>query len=230
MNKISYLGINLSNEFEMLKNLVSPRKPFTMILGGNSLESSTKLINFYSNSIDKLLLAGKIALDVLSEYGNKNIFLSQTKTISQYTRNALRITRNKLILPNDFIQKDKLEDENTTNVDIFNLSPSAVKGDIGKKTLIKFHDILNTSNTILMNGIPGMYEVDGFQNGTIEIFETLASLTKKNVFTFLTGGGIRHIIKDLGYSYNDFSYISLAEDKIMNILGGDLIPIISILE
>jgi len=230
MNNISYLGFNISNEYKILKNLVSPRKPFTMILGGNNLESSSKLVNFYSNSIDKLLLTGKPSLEVLSEYGNKNIFLSQTNSISPYVLNVLRISRNKLILPNDFIQKDKLEDENSSNVDIFNLNPISIKGDIGKKTLVKYQDLLNVSNTILINGIPGMYEVEGFQNGTIEIFQTLSSLTKKNVFTFLVGSTIRHIIKDLGYSYNDFSYISLAEDKIFNILGGDLIPIITILE
>jgi len=230
MNNISYLGFNISNEYRILKNLVRPRKSFTMFLGGNNLESSIKLVNFYSNSIDKLLLAGKPSLEVLAEYGNKNIFLSQTNSISPYVLNVLKICRNKIILPNDFIQKDKLEDEKSLNIDIFNLNPTSIKGDIGKKTLVKFHDILNTSNTILINGIPGMYEVDGFQNGTIEVFQAIANLTKKNVFTFLTGSTIRHVIKDLGYSYNDFSYISLAEDKIFNILGGDLIPIVAILE
>ena len=57
--------------------------------------------------------------------------------------------------------------------------------DIGPKTIDKIKTVLNKAKTVLWNGPMGIFEIDKFANGTLEIAKTLANIKATTVI----GGG-----------------------------------------
>jgi len=76
--------------------------------------------------------------------------------------------------------------------------------DIGEKTLEKYKNIIDKTNTIFINGTVGLYEDERFKNGTIGILEILKNSRAK---TFVGGGDALSATNKLGYE-NAFYYKS----------------------
>ncbi len=95
--------------------------------------------------------------------------------------------------------------------------------DIGSETIKKFTKTIMNSRTICVKGPIGVYEIEEFRKGTKEI---LKAVSASSAFSFLGGGDMLHIIKEIDMKREDFSYVCLAGGALIAYLSGACLPVI----
>ena len=79
------------------------------------------------------------------------------------------------------------------------------------------------SKTIIWNGPTGVFEMDKFANGTIQVADALVDATKKGCFTLIGGGDSVAAIKK--YKLEDkVSYVSTGGGAMLEFLEGKPLP------
>ena len=171
-------GFLIEEEINNLKKLDNPERPFTVIMGGKKVSDKIKLIENLITKVDYLLVGGAMVYTFLKSEGKEigNSFLEEDYI--DYCSKLLNQYKDKIILIEDnFIDIDKC-------IDIDNMSSDSVGYDIGIKSVERFKEIINKSNTIFFNGSLGFVE-GGYTYGTKNILEAL----NKDKKTVVIGGG-----------------------------------------
>jgi phosphoglycerate kinase len=89
-------------------------------------------------------------------------------------------------LPTDHIIADTFSDKaKTKSVDKMGIIDGWMGMDIGPKTISHFEKIIKGAGTIFWNGPMGVFEMEKFSNGTVQIAKALAKCDAKTV----VGGG-----------------------------------------
>ena len=171
-------GFLIEEEINNLKKLDNPERPFTVIMGGKKVSDKIKLIEKLITKVDYLLVGGAMVYTFLKSEGKEigNSFLEEDYI--DYCSKLLSEYKDKIILIEDnFIDINKC-------IDIDNMSSDSVGYDIGIKSVERFKEIINKSNTIFFNGSLGYVE-GGYTYGTKNILEAL----NKDKKTVVIGGG-----------------------------------------
>lgn len=171
-------GFLIEEEINNLKKLDNPERPFTVIMGGKKVSDKIKLIEKLITKVDYLLVGGAMVYTFLKSEGKEigNSFLEEDYI--DYCSKLLSEYKDKIILIEDnFIDINKC-------IDIDNMSSDSVGYDIGIKSVERFKEIINKSNTIFFNGSLGFVE-GGYTYGTKNILEAL----NKDKKTVVIGGG-----------------------------------------
>ena len=98
--------------------------------------------------------------------------------------------------------------------------------DIGRQTMEKYAEILKKAESVVIKGTAGVYEKRGFEIGTKNILETVASL---NAFTLVGGGDTSIAMEKLGIDKNRISYVSIAGGAFITAISGEKLPAIEAL-
>ncbi|MCP4055240.1 MAG: phosphoglycerate kinase, partial [Mesoflavibacter sp.] len=102
--------------------------------------------------------------------------------------------------------------------------------DAGPKSLEQFKDVVLESKTILWNGPLGVFEMENFANGTIELGNFIAEATKNGAFSLVGGGDSVAAVKQFGFE-DKVSYVSTGGGAMLESLEGKTLPgIAAILE
>ena len=99
--------------------------------------------------------------------------------------------------------------------------------DIGAETCDEYISLLSAADAILVKGPAGIYEKEGFAEGTARIFNAVA---RSNAFTVLGGGDTTSALNAVGISKNEFSYVSLAGGALLKFLLGEELPALEVLK
>ena len=120
-------------------------------------------------------------------------------------------------------------DDESDFYDLNNIPSNYYGVDIGPGTIKEFSEIISRSETILWNGPMGIFEVDGFQNGTKQLAMNISSETQNDVITIVGGGDSSSAIKNFSL-VNEFSHISTGGGASLELLSGNNLPAIYALE
>ena len=120
-------------------------------------------------------------------------------------------------------------DDESDFYDLNNIPSNYYGVDIGPGTIKEFSEIISRSETILWNGPMGIFEVDGFQNGTKQLALNISSETQNDVITIVGGGDSSSAIKNFSL-VNEFSHISTGGGASLELLSGNNLPAIYALE
>ncbi len=102
--------------------------------------------------------------------------------------------------------------------------------DCGPKSKQNFHDVVMQSKTILWNGPLGVFEMEKFASGTIELGNSIAEATKNGAFSLVGGGDSVAAVKQFGFQ-DKVSYVSTGGGAMLESLEGKTLPgIAAILE
>jgi phosphoglycerate kinase len=137
----------------------------------------------------------------------------------------------KIHIPVDVIAADAFSnDANTQIMDVTKI-PDGWQGlDAGPKSKALFHDVVMQCKTILWNGPLGVFEMESFANGTIELGNSIAEATKNGAFSLVGGGDSVAAVKQFGFE-NKVSYVSTGGGAMLESLEGKTLPgIAAILE
>lgn len=215
----SCIGFLVQKEVEMLDGyILNAKRPFTIVMGGAKVEDKVELIESLLPRCDHLILVGGIANSCLATLGfnvGSSLRTKDPEVLSKI-KDILIQYKDKIVLPIDAIIGREYSEE-IEHVNIDKVFDDDIIYDIGMKSVNKFKEIIDESETIFVNGTAGKYEDNRFANGTRALLETIVNSKAVKIvgggdgvsaakhfnlgdrFTFLsTGGGatLEYIINE----------------------------------
>ncbi|MCQ2165596.1 MAG: phosphoglycerate kinase, partial [Bacteroidales bacterium] len=105
-----------------------------------------------------------------------------------------------------------------------NAIPGGWEGvDAGPASLQNWKNIILNSKTILWNGPVGVFEIDAFAKGTLQIAEDLAEATAAGAYTLVGGGDSVAAVTKMGYA-DKVSYVSTGGGAMLEAIEGKELP------
>lgn len=228
-------GTLLAKEIDSLnKVLKDSKKPVTAVLGGSKVSSKITVIENILDKVDHMIIGGGMTFTFIKALGGKvgNSICEDDKL--QLALDILHLAKEKnvhLHLPVDVVAADAFSnDANTQTVDVRAI-PDGWQGlDAGPKSLENFKEVIMNSKTILWNGPLGVFEMENFANGTIELGNYIAESTANGAFSLVGGGDSVAAVKQFGLEPK-MSYVSTGGGAMLEMLEGRTLPgIAAILE
>ena len=95
--------------------------------------------------------------------------------------------------------------------------------DAGPSSLSNFEEAIMSSKTILWNGPVGVFEMENFSKGTVELGEYISKSTKLGAFSLVGGGDSVAAVKQFNLQ-DKVSYVSTGGGAMLESLEGKTLP------
>ena len=227
MNEVG-VGFLIEKELKSFKKVLeSPRKPFSLILGGSKVSDKIGVIENLIHKVDNILIGGGMAYTFLKAQGYNvgNSILEEDYI--DFCKDLLAKNPGKIILPVDSILAEDIKNEDTGYyASVEEMKDDLIGVDIGDKTIEKFNEVLEKSNTIVWNGPLGVFEIDVFSKGTKEV---LKSIVNKDKSVIIGGGDTAAAVISMGFK-EGVTHISTGGGASLELLEGKILPGIDCLE
>lgn len=228
-------GNLLAQEIDSIEKVMETgEKPVLAVLGGAKVSSKITIIENILDKVDHLIIGGGMSFTFVKANGGKigNSICEDDKM--DLALDILRQAKEKNVqvhIPVDVVAADDFSnDANTQTVDIDKIPDGWEGVDAGPKSIAQFHDVVMESKTILWNGPLGVFEMENFANGTIELGNSIAEATEKGAFSLVGGGDSVAAVKQFGFQ-DKVSYVSTGGGAMLESLEGKTLPgIAAILE
>ncbi|MBN8565179.1 MAG: phosphoglycerate kinase [Flavobacteriales bacterium] len=228
-------GTLLAKEIDSLnKVLKDSKKPVTAVLGGSKVSSKITVIENILDKVDHMIIGGGMTFTFIKALGGQvgNSICEDDKL--QLALDILHLAKEKnvhLHLPVDVVAADAFSNDANTQIVDVRAIPDGWQGlDAGPKSLENFKEVIMNSKTILWNGPLGVFEMENFANGTIELGNYIAESTANGAFSLVGGGDSVAAVKQFGLEPK-MSYVSTGGGAMLEMLEGRTLPgIAAILE
>jgi phosphoglycerate kinase len=228
-------GKLLATEIESLnKVLKESKKPVTAILGGSKVSSKITVIENILDKVDHMIIGGGMTFTFVKAQGGKIGDSICEDDKQELALEILRLAKEKGVqihIPVDVIAANAFSNDAETKIVDVDKIPDGWQGlDAGPKSLENFKKVILESKTILWNGPLGVFEMENFANGTIELGKYIAEATEKGAFSLVGGGDSVSAVKQFGLE-DKMSYVSTGGGAMLEMLEGKTLPgIAAILE
>ncbi|MCB1178624.1 MAG: phosphoglycerate kinase [Leptospiraceae bacterium] len=229
----SAAGFLIEKELEFLEEKVvkNPEKPFVAIVGGAKVSSKITVIEKLLEKVNKIIIGGGMAFTFLKAKGleiGTSLCEDEQLQVAKDTMEKAKEKGVDFLLQVDAVVSSQFSNDAETKIVETNQIPGDMMGlDIGPKSIELFKDALSTAKTIFWNGPVGVFEMEKFAKGTIEIANTLANLN--GVTTIIGGGDSVSAVNKAGLA-SKMSHISTGGGASMELVEGKILPGIAALE
>jgi phosphoglycerate kinase len=224
--KESAAGLLMAAELEHLgKVLHNPDKPFVAILGGAKVSDKLEVIENLIPRVDALLIGGAMAYTF---FKSRNLPVGKSLVEDELLQAAREIEERakartlRLELPVDHVVAPKLEAGVPT--EILAVTDPAIGDrmglDIGPKTIETYRSVIAGARTVVWNGPMGVFEIDEFAHGTIEVAKAVAAVKGTTV---IGGGDSIAAVAKAGVT-DRITHISTGGGASLEFLGGRELP------
>jgi len=230
----AYAGRTMQAEIEALeKALEKPQPPVAAIVGGAKISTKLDLLVNLLDKVEALIIGGAMANTFLlalgKKVGNSLVEVDLTGTARQIMDKA-RHAHREVVLPVDAVVAEKLEAHvPSRTVLVADVGANDVILDIGPRSVEHVVSVLARSHTLLWNGPFGAFEIEPFDNGTIEVAEAAAELTAAGKLVSVAGGGDTVAALKLAGAADRFTYVSTAGGAFLEWLEGKVLPGVEVL-
>lgn len=228
--QIKVAGFLVSRELKFLTRLrEDPDRPFIVIVGGGKIKDKIHALQSLIDKADKVLLGGGVAYTFLKAKGVKigNSIVEDDQVA--WAKDALSTYGKKIHLPVDHVVANSLEKRKTCMV-VDGSIPDELQGfDIGPKTAAKYNHQIKGTGSIFWSGPMGVFEVGDFSAGTTQLARAVALATWRGATTVVGGGETIASIRKAEVLDSEITHISTGGGALLEFLGGDELPGISIL-
>ena len=229
-----YCGFLLENELQNLEKILRAEKhPFTAIIGGAKVSSKIDVIKSLSNIVDNMIIGGGMAFTFVKALGGKvgsSLIEEDKLDIAQEIVAEMMRKGVNLCLPTDAVIADAFSNDAQTGWSEADNIPDGWMGlDIGQKSIKRFADIINHSETILWNGPLGVFEMEKFKQGTKSMAISTASATIRGAYSLVGGGDSVAAINKYNLA-DQVSYVSTGGGAMLEYLEGKELPAVKALE
>jgi phosphoglycerate kinase len=224
--KDSAAGLLMAAEIEHLgKVLEHPDRPFVAILGGAKVSDKLEVIQNLIPRVDALLIGGAMAYTFFKARGiatGKSLVEAELLDAAKDVETRAQARGLRLELPSDHVVADKLEAGVPTET--LAVGDAAIGDrmglDIGPKTIDTYRSVIASAKTVIWNGPMGVFEIDAFARGTMEVAKAVAAVKGTTVI----GGGdsIAAVVK-AGVT-DRITHISTGGGASLEFLGGRTLP------
>ena len=215
--ELEYLGMALSN----------PVSPFVAILGGAKISGKIDVITNLMDKVDAFLIGGGMAFTFYKALGlevGDSLLEGDKVDLAKQILDKAKAKGLDLLLPEDIVVAKEVDQKAETKIVDKDKIESGWKGlDIGPNTIKLFSKKLEGAKTVVWNGPMGMFEIDKFAKGTLEIAKVLAQITQKGATTIVGGGDSASAIAKAGLE-KKISHISTGGGASLEFLEGKTLP------
>lgn len=221
-------GNLLAREIENInKVLNNSQKPVTAILGGAKVSSKIGVIENILDKVDHIIIGGGMTFTFIKALGGKigsSLVEDDKLELALALLEKAKAKNVQIHLPVDAIIADSFSnDANTQEVDTNEIPDGWMGLDVGPKTTQKFAEVIAKSKTILWNGPLGVFEMENFSKGTIELGNAIAKATKNGAFSLVGGGDSVAAVKQFGFE-DKVSSVSTGGGAMLEMLEGKTLP------
>lgn len=224
-------GYLLKKEVDYLKKIThNPQKPFVAILGGAKIEDKIPVLESLVTKADALLIGGAMAYTFLKARGlavGKSLVEEDKLEIAAQIMKKAEDNRVKLLLPLDHVLAISIESRDAAAVaDSYPLPEDLMGVDIGPRTVAEYRKLIQSARTIFWNGPLGVFEVEAFARGTMEI---AAAVAGSGALSVVGGGDSIAAIQKAGLA-GKISHISTGGGASLEFVAYGTLPGIEALE
>lgn len=232
----SYMGFNLEQEIKHLSiALEKPERPLTLIIAGSKMETKVPVIERFLEKGDHILVGGCIANTLIaargfdvgaSKYDEQGIELAQTLMLE-----SAKESRAKIHVPRDVVVANELS-ETAVKLDlpVEDILGDMAIYDIGKVTIDRYIEAIESSKLIVWNGPLGVYEYNRFSHATKRIAEAIAAATSRGATTLIGGGDTVDFHLKYGYSLSAYSFVSMGGGAMLEFIAGKKFEALGVLK
>lgn len=221
-------GFLLEAEIESVDRVLnSDEKPLTAIVGGAKVSSKITIIERLLEKVDNLIVGGGMAYTFVKAMGGE---VGSSLVEDDYLTTANEILAKakakgvNLYIPTDTIIADKFDNNASTKLVPIGAIPAGWMGlDVGPETTQACAAIIESSKLILWNGPMGVFEMSNFQQGTLDVAQSIVRATKNGAFSLIGGGDSVAAINQFGLA-DQVSYVSTGGGAMLEYLEGIELP------
>jgi phosphoglycerate kinase len=225
----AYAGRSMEAELGALhRALDAPLRPLTAIVGGAKISTKLELLGNLIKKVDVLIIGGGMANTFLAAMGHavgnslceRDLLADARKILTDAKSNG-----RELVLPVDAVVAQKLEAHASSRVvDVNEIDSDVMILDIGPRTVGHVCSVLGRVKTAVWNGPFGAFELEPFDNGTVEVAEAAAELTAAGKLVTVAGGGDTVAALNAAGVTERFTYVSTAGGAFLEWLEGKALP------
>jgi phosphoglycerate kinase len=230
----AYAGRTMQAELEALADaLEDPQRPLTAIVGGAKVSTKLDLLGNLLDKVNALIIGGAMANTFLLAQG-KNVGKSLAEPdlvpTAREIMDKAKSKKREIILPVDVVTAPKLEANASSRVlDADKVGGTDMILDIGPRSIEQVVSVLARAKTLVWNGPFGAFEVEPFDNGTIEVAEAAAELTEAGKLVSVAGGGDTVAALNVAGVADRLTYVSAAGGAFLEWLEGKRLPGVEVL-
>ncbi len=226
---LAFAGRTMQAELEMLGNVLEkPQRPLAAIVGGAKISTKLDLLGNLIEKVDVLIIGGGMANTFLAAQGKdmgKSLCETDLLPTARAIMKAAKQKRREFVLPVDAVVAQKFEANAASRVvDVDHIGADDMMLDIGPKSVGQVVSALARTKTLVWNGPFGAFEIEPFDNATIEVAETAAELTEAGKLVTVAGGGDTVAALNAAGVADRLTYVSTAGGAFLEWLEGKPLP------
>jgi phosphoglycerate kinase len=230
----AYAGRTMQAELDALgKALDHPARPVAAIVGGAKISSKLDLLGNLLQKVDVLIIGGAMANTFLLAQGKpvgKSLVEADLVKTAQEIMAKAAAAKREIVLPVDAVVAQKFEANAPSRaVEIAAVGESDMILDIGPRSVEQAVSVLARVKTLVWNGPFGAFEMEPFDNGTVEVAEAAAELTTAGKLVTVAGGGDTVAALNVAGVADRLSYVSTAGGAFLEWMEGKALPGVEVL-
>ena len=218
-------GFLMKEELQYLNKVMeAPTRPLVAVIGGAKVSGKLEVLKNLSLRVDKLIIGGGMAFTFLKSMGmnvGKSLVEDELLKTAQEILEAAHKKGVKVYLPVDCVVADKMDPSAQTKiVPVEKIAQDWMGLDIGPATITRFGEALKGAKTVLWNGPMGVFEMEPFSRGTMEMVRNIVNSGAVSV----VGGGDTDLAVHKAGQADKITYISTAGGAFLELLEGKKLP------
>ena len=219
-------GLLMAAEVEYLgRVLAQPDRPFVAILGGAKVSDKLEVIENLIPRVDALLIGGAMAYTFFKARNvpvGKSLVEADLLDAARDIETRAKARGLRLELPSDHVVAPKLEAG--APAETLAVGDAAIGDrmglDIGPKTIETYRSVITSARTVIWNGPMGVFEIDAFARGTMEVAKAVADVKGTTV---IGGGDSIAAVAKAGVT-DRITHVSTGGGASLEFLGGRELP------
>ena len=230
----AYAGRTLQAELEAFEKVLDkPERPLVAIVGGAKISTKLDLLGNLLERVDVLIIGGAMANTFLMAQGKRvgrSLVERDLIDTAQKIMDQAKANKREILLPVDAVVAEKFEANAPSRVvDVDAIGDNDMMLDIGPKSVEQVVSVLARAKTLVWNGPFGAFEMEPFDNGTVEVAEAAAELTQLGKLVTVAGGGDTVAALNVAGVVDRFTYVSTAGGAFLEWLEGKPLPGVEVL-
>jgi len=227
----SAAGFLVAAEIDVLKKLTeNPDRPYGVVLGGAKVSDKIGVIKNLLGKVNVLAIGGGMLFTFLAAQGHEIGTSLVERDLLDDVKKLLEEAKElgvELLLPTDIVVAPTFAADAIPTLVSASAIPADQMGlDIGPESAAAFGAAIEKCHTVFWNGPMGVFEFPNFANGTKVV---ATSLTKVQGISVVGGGDSAAAVRALGFSDDQFGYISTGGGASLEYLEGKALPGIEVL-
>jgi phosphoglycerate kinase len=231
----AYAGRAMQAELEALTAaLETPEHPVAAIVGGAKISTKLALLNNLVAKVDALIIGGGMANTFLAAKGvsvGKSLAEHGLATTAREILGNARHEGCEIVLPVDAVVAGEFKAHAPSRVvPVDQVGGDDMILDVGPLSIEHVVSVLARAKTLVWNGPLGAFELEPFDNGTIEVAEAAAELTETGRLKSIAGGGDTVAALNAAGVGRRLTYVSTAGGAFLEWLEGKALPGVEVLK